>query len=92
LQIYNAKLPDETKQYCARCISVFLRLSVVFHRGNHAVIDLGAFSEILKTYGVEREFAITFHAGLVRNIYFFVAGDEYTELFRIRRDFQGDAG
>jgi hypothetical protein len=65
---------------------------VVDPDGNYAVIDLGASSEILKTYGVEREFTIAFHAGSGRNIYFFVAGDEYTELFRIRRNFQGDAG
>jgi hypothetical protein len=65
---------------------------VVDPDGNRAIIDLGASSEILKTYGIEREFTIAFHAGSGRNIYFFVAGDEYTELFRIRRDLQGDAG
>jgi hypothetical protein len=53
--------------------------------GNNRIIDLSASSEILRTCGIEREFTIAFHAGSGQNIYFFVAGDEYTELFRIRR-------
>jgi hypothetical protein len=60
--------------------------------GNSRIIDLGASSQILRTYGVEREFTIAFHAGSGQSIYFFVAGDEYTELFRIRRNIQEDAG
>jgi hypothetical protein len=58
---------------------------IVDPAGNRRIIDLSGCSEILKTYGAEREFTIAFHAGTGQNIYFFVAGDEYTELFRIRR-------
>jgi hypothetical protein len=52
--------------------------------GNSRSIDLSGVSEILGTYGAGREFTIAFHAGAGPDIYFFVAGDEYTELFRIR--------
>jgi hypothetical protein len=58
--------------------------------GNNRIIDLSASSQILRTYGIEREFTIAFHVGSGQNIYFFVAGDDYTELFRIRMDIQGD--
>jgi hypothetical protein len=58
--------------------------------GNSRIIDLSASSQILRTYGIEREFTIAFHVGSGQNIYFFVAGDDYTELFRIRRNLQGD--
>ncbi|MDR2784659.1 MAG: hypothetical protein LBB83_01970 [Treponema sp.] len=58
--------------------------------GNSRIIDLNNCSQILKTYGVEREFTIAFHVDSGQNIYFFVAGDEYTELFRIRRNLRED--
>jgi len=48
-------------------------------------LDLRDYSEILKTYSVDRLKQVSFHVGFGGNVYFYVAGDEYTEFFRIRR-------
>ncbi|GHV87978.1 hypothetical protein AGMMS50267_03380 [Spirochaetia bacterium] len=48
-------------------------------------LDLTAASDILKTNGLDRDCTAAFYTGFGGNIYFFAAGDEYTELFRIRR-------
>ncbi|GHT77773.1 hypothetical protein FACS1894130_03240 [Spirochaetia bacterium] len=48
-------------------------------------LDLTAASDILKTSGLDRDCTIAFHVDFGGNIYYFVSGDEYTELFRIRR-------
>lgn len=42
-------------------------------------------SSILSTYGEGHYFSYSVYAGFGGNIYYYIAGDEYTEVYRIRR-------
>ncbi|HKL84840.1 MAG TPA: hypothetical protein VJ861_00730 [Treponemataceae bacterium] len=61
-------------------------ITIVSPQGTHvAVIAIHNSSKILETHNNNNDFTSSSYVGFGGNIYFYVAGDEYNEVFRIRR-------
>jgi hypothetical protein len=59
---------------------------IVDPNGNNLkTIGIAPYSEILNTYVPGHYFTYSLYTGFGGNIYYFVSGDEFTEVFRIRR-------
>lgn len=61
-------------------------ITIVSPQGKHmAVIAIHKSSKILVTHNKNNYFTASTYVGFGGNVYYYVAGDEYTEVFRIRR-------